>query len=62
MSHIGKAVFSPLFAVLWFFIVCLGVVLLIVPQLTVNAYGKNKDYIGKWMAFMEAIFEFFKEF
>lgn len=59
--RIVKVFITPFFAVTWFSLMCLGVVVLILPQLTVNAYGFHKDYIGAFIDFMDAIFEHFAE-
>ena len=61
ISSFLKAIASFFFAVIWFTIIVIGIILLVIPQLTVNAYGKNKDFIGRWVDVMEMLFDDFKE-
>jgi membrane glycosyltransferase len=61
MRRVTKAILSPFFAVIWFLLLSLGITVLIVPQLTINAYGKKKDFISVWIDFMENEFTRFEE-
>jgi hypothetical protein len=56
-----KAFMSFLFAITWFIVTCVGLTLLMLPQITVNAYGKEVDWLSKWCDFMDELFNSFKE-
>ena len=61
MPRLIKAFLSILFVMVWFAVTMGVIALLILPQVCVNAYGKDADWISEFVDFMDEVFDWFKE-
>lgn len=61
MPRLLKAFLAVVFGVLWFAVTMGVIALLILPQVCVNAYGKDVNWIDNFADLMDEVFDSFKE-